>query len=454
MRINQSAHVRSLVEAYVGEPELRAQTVTFTGTLKAEEGDNGPWAFLQVDKGIPSSAFQALQYNGVPCEPRYDNPHVTVVRASEVEELQKVYGRDGWKDAILTGGDQFEFWLKDMVDVDPIGWDAMDRVWFIRIESPELQRRRMSLGLTPLPTADNGMELEFHITVAGRPKPGKVEESRKLVLRALFEDYSIAERIGDKPYPWKPTGEVTKNQYGLLVFPDYLFSTPVGEFKLIVKRDGWYATSPLDYEIHFGPEDFVFGDADEEASGLATLRIFHTVYRIVHDEIIPALLEDGFKWKLFGIGDNPRKSRIYKGWADKLAAEFGIQSISNDSMILDFEEKETEHDDDDWLDKDADWEVYDKAHSDECEYANVSESILFEEPETAAVMEPKVDWEQFSKDFEDFLAQFGAKAERAYAYVPPDDVDAEDEDEDEDDEEIEETLTESRRTQIRRMFFS
>lgn len=253
MRRSQHAIVRSLVEAYVGEPELRAQTATFMGTLKAEEGDHGPWAFLQVDKGIPSSAFQALQYNGVPCEPRYDNPHVTVVRASEVEELQKVYGKDGWKDAILTGGDQFEFWLKEMVDVEPIGWDEMDRVWFIRIESPELQRRRMSLGLTPLPTADNGMELDFHITVAVRPKPdnGTVEESRRAVLRALFEEPETA-AVMEPEVDWE---QFTKD------FEDYVDEESADPYEMEPEEfdpddDIWYEYPSVDAEIEASESRF------------------------------------------------------------------------------------------------------------------------------------------------------------------------------------------------------
>lgn len=179
--------IQDIVEAYVGEPDVRIMPALFSGELVADDSKpEKPWAYLKVDKGIPRSAYDALQAVGVPCQPWFDNPHVTVIKNDEAKELVDTYG-DGWKEAVEGGPDSYVFTMSEMVDVDPIGWDEMDRVWFIRVDCPELQAKRTMLGLTPLPTSEDGQELQFHITVGVRPKNGMDEsDMRRTILRTLL----------------------------------------------------------------------------------------------------------------------------------------------------------------------------------------------------------------------------------------------------------------------------
>ena len=66
-----------------------------------------------------------------------------------------------------------------MVDVDPDGWDEMDRVWFLRCESPAVIAKRIALDLTPLPNGEDGQEQNLHITVATRPAAEPVTEAHR-----------------------------------------------------------------------------------------------------------------------------------------------------------------------------------------------------------------------------------------------------------------------------------
>lgn len=157
-----------LVEAALERADKVIAPAMFLGKLEVDDSDpERPWAYLSVDRGIPKSAYDALQHLGIPCEARFDNPHMTVIKNDEAKALKDQFGPD-WKDAVLTGQTEFVFQVVEMVDVDPDGWDEMDRVWFLRCECPGLKARRIALDLTPLPTSEQGEPQEFHITCAVR----------------------------------------------------------------------------------------------------------------------------------------------------------------------------------------------------------------------------------------------------------------------------------------------
>lgn len=180
--------LHSLTEAYVGAPDMRIMPATFSGKLIPDDSDpEKPWVYLEIDKGIPESAYNALKQMGIPCEPRFDNPHITVIKKDEIDKLKEMHG-DKWKDAVLTGGEDYTFEIQEMVDVDPAGWDDMDRVWFLKCNSPALSAKRIALELSALPTSEEGEEQNFHITVAVRAANGPVEESRyyKVIQQALL----------------------------------------------------------------------------------------------------------------------------------------------------------------------------------------------------------------------------------------------------------------------------
>jgi hypothetical protein len=175
-----------VVEALVGEWDRVIGPAIFKGKLQVDDSDpDRPWAYLSVEKGIPKAAYEALSLSGVPCEPHFDDPHMTAIKNDEAKGLIKRFGKGKWKDAVLTGPTEFIFTITSSVDLDPDGWDAMDRVWFLQCESPELERKRVLLGLTPLPTGEDGDEQAFHITYAVRPAVQQ-NESMKFVVRTLL----------------------------------------------------------------------------------------------------------------------------------------------------------------------------------------------------------------------------------------------------------------------------
>jgi DNA-directed RNA polymerase subunit beta len=165
--------------------EGNRRRVKFLGELVCEDSKSDkPWAYLKIHKGLPEAAYQALVDQGVECEPRYDLPHISVLRNWEAQQLIGKYGKK-WK-TICGHGRKFPFSLQNaMVDLDPEGWKEMDRVWFLEAKSPELRAHRKSLGFEDLPRGDDsGKEFQFHVTVAVKPHEKGRGESK---IAALFD---------------------------------------------------------------------------------------------------------------------------------------------------------------------------------------------------------------------------------------------------------------------------
>lgn len=164
------------------------QPLTFVGTLKPDDSDpERPWASLEIDPTIPALVFASLKDQGklVDVEPKFDHAHITVVKNDEAKQLIDKFG-DEWKDKL--GGGTYEFSLADVIDLDPEGWDEMKRVWFLQVDSPQLQQVRRSVGLKALPQADDGSGSQpFHVTFACRPDPEHTNEVRETVLKMLTE---------------------------------------------------------------------------------------------------------------------------------------------------------------------------------------------------------------------------------------------------------------------------
>ena len=168
------------------EQEGNRRRAKFLGELICDDSKpDKPWAYLKVHKGLPEAAHQALVDQGVECEPQFDLPHISVLRRWEAKQLMDKYGKK-WK-AICGQGRKFPFSLQNaMVDLNPEGWEDMDRVWFLEAKSPELRAHRKSLGFEDLPRGDDtGKEFQFHITVAVRP----AEKGRGVSkIAALFDN--------------------------------------------------------------------------------------------------------------------------------------------------------------------------------------------------------------------------------------------------------------------------
>lgn len=135
------------------------KTHALSGELYASSSG---WMLLAVPNALVRGAFDALDENGaqLPLRDGKLNAHCSVFRPEEVDQI-------GGIDKITERGHHFHYTLGPIKEVQPAGWDEMSRVWFIEIESPELQELRKSYGLSALPK--DGKH-PFHVTIAVRKK--------------------------------------------------------------------------------------------------------------------------------------------------------------------------------------------------------------------------------------------------------------------------------------------
>lgn len=151
------AHVL-LIKSAADKP---AVSHSLSGELyKSQSG----WILLSVPNSLVRGAFDALDEPGIELPPSPEgrlNAHISVMRPEELEAA----GIDA--DKIQERGKRFHYTLGPLQTVNPAGWDAVSKCWFIKVHSPELKQLRKSYGMTPLP---NNNKFEFHITVAVRKK--------------------------------------------------------------------------------------------------------------------------------------------------------------------------------------------------------------------------------------------------------------------------------------------
>lgn len=147
---------RRLVEKTAGDAEPAYNLV---GTLYRSSSD---WVLLQVPNALVRGVFAAMHEPGAELPPSGEdgrlNAHCSVFRPEELEAI-------GGADKVTERGKQFRYSIGRLMSVEPDGWSAMERVWFLTVHSPELMALRRSYGLSSLP---NEGKYAFHITVACR----------------------------------------------------------------------------------------------------------------------------------------------------------------------------------------------------------------------------------------------------------------------------------------------
>ena len=119
------------------------------------------WALLKVPASICRGLFEALGEDGAEYPPAHGdrknyNAHITVMRPDEIEAV-------GGKEKIDEIGQEFSYQLGPVQVTNPAGWDEMEKVWFVKVESKELEDMRTGHGLTSLP---NKGKHPFHLTFA------------------------------------------------------------------------------------------------------------------------------------------------------------------------------------------------------------------------------------------------------------------------------------------------
>lgn len=189
--VNTTSDDSIVKEAGIGaaEADRKWSYLWFRGKLvnSTHKGEN--WVLLETHKGLCEAAYDALKAEGCDCEPRFSNPHISVLRPEEVDELEKKFGNK-WKGAAKIG-QQMRFRIVRMVSLIPHSWKEMDRVWFIECESPDLCKYREELGFKHTPTHEStGHTMRFHITFAVHRDSQKAAEllSEKRAAKGVGED--------------------------------------------------------------------------------------------------------------------------------------------------------------------------------------------------------------------------------------------------------------------------
>lgn len=157
------------------DTELAYKKVPMVGklTLKQKDGDYG---ILKVPEAFKKAVYDAIWEEGMQYDDLHEKheAHISVFDDVEMKELRK-------KGKIPEDGKDFKFDLKSVEMVEPEGWPEMEKVWFVTVDSPELEALRKKYGFTPLMKGDH----KFHITVAVKPR-GK---------KKAFDLSSIVDRI-------------------------------------------------------------------------------------------------------------------------------------------------------------------------------------------------------------------------------------------------------------------
>jgi hypothetical protein len=120
---------------------------------------------MSVPNSLARGVFDTLNAPGVELPPGSKggafNAHCSVMRPEEIAQIP------GGADAITERGHEMTYTLGPLRTVTPQGWTEMSKVWFLTVQSPDLEALRKSYGLSARPKNN---EFDFHISVAVRRK--------------------------------------------------------------------------------------------------------------------------------------------------------------------------------------------------------------------------------------------------------------------------------------------
>lgn len=138
----------------------KAKDVVFTGVLKQTKDG---FVYVDVDNSILKGFLALLpEAEKTPRNKKSNDigAHITVIKNREVSENDiKFKDVDKEIEYTITGVDEV---------VDPDGWDEMEKVWFLRVDAPELEKLRKKYKLSPRIKNHN-----FHITIGVKPRGSK-----------------------------------------------------------------------------------------------------------------------------------------------------------------------------------------------------------------------------------------------------------------------------------------
>jgi hypothetical protein len=138
------------------------QKVSYNLTGMLQLTGNTDYLIMSMPNALVRGVFSAIDAPGIelPPGPGADSEFSASVVVMTPDEVATV-GRD----EITERGKRYAYTLGRFLSLEPEDWPGVDRVWMIRIHSPELQELRRSYGLSAFPK--NG-ESDFYCTVAIR----------------------------------------------------------------------------------------------------------------------------------------------------------------------------------------------------------------------------------------------------------------------------------------------
>lgn len=138
----------------------RKKQVSLVGTLKRTK-DN--YVYLDLPNNILNGLYSMLS------DDEAEKPPYNLKSFNSVGAHISVIGINEYKDNDLEEikelGKEFEFKTGNIYSVNPDGWDEMSSVWFMDIDSPDLEKLRQKYGLPKLIENHN-----FHISFAVKKK--------------------------------------------------------------------------------------------------------------------------------------------------------------------------------------------------------------------------------------------------------------------------------------------
>lgn len=118
------------------------------------------WLLLNVPNSLLRGAYLALDEPGIELPLRVGLlwAHITVMDPDEIKAI-------GGASRLTERGKHFRYNLGPVYSVEPAGWTGVANVWYLKVDSPELETLRKSYGLLP-----KRKGYDFHITVAVRKR--------------------------------------------------------------------------------------------------------------------------------------------------------------------------------------------------------------------------------------------------------------------------------------------
>ena len=143
---------RHMAAVVASEAVVEYDSIPMVGKLDLSQ-TNGSYGTLNVPDVFMKAVYEAIKEPGM--EPSPNGAHISVFDDEEMEALSL---------PLPENGSMVDFRLRSIESVEPEGWDEMERVWFVTVDSEELERLRKRYGFTPLMHESH----PFHITVAVR----------------------------------------------------------------------------------------------------------------------------------------------------------------------------------------------------------------------------------------------------------------------------------------------